>query len=154
MKKIFIWILLIFWILLLLHADSVQAEDLEPTDVCVTASVLNGRAKPSKKSRVEAIFDNGDQLTAIGWSANHHWVEVRGGEPGTVWVWWEYVTERTDEFTVINDGKSKIKLRKEPYGTVTGYLKPNKELVIDRVIFGWGHSNKGWIELYYVTEED
>lgn len=154
MKKVFVWILLILWFLCLFHPAKADTEEVELIEMYVTASRLNGRAKPLKKSSIEALFDKGDSVEAIGWSKNHHWIEVKGGEPGTVWVWWEYLTERTDEFTVINDGSTKLKIRKEPYGTVTGYLKPGKELIIDQVIFGWGHSNKGWIELIYTMEED
>ena len=154
MKKILIWILIAIWFFILFgdysHANS---ETMEKSEMYVTASILNGRSKPSKKSSVEARFDFNDVVDAVGWSNNHHWIEVIGGETGTVWVWWEYVTERTDEFKVVNDQKSKVKIRKEPYGRLTGYLKPGKSLTIDRVIFGWGHCSRGWIELNYLTEE-
>lgn len=152
MKKLLVWIFILLWILLLLHSDSVHAEEMEPTDMYVTASVLNGRAKPTIKSSVEAFFDNGDVVHAISWSKNRHWIEVEGGENGTVWVWWEYVSERTDEFTITNDNSYKVKIRKKPGSTVIGYLKPGKTAIIDRVIFGWGHCQLGWIDLNLVTE--
>lgn len=147
MRKI---ISLIFMVLFLFSLALAE----ETTEMYVTASQLNGRANPSRKASVEARFDRGDSIEAIDWSKDHHWIEVTGGETGTVWVWWEYVTERIDTFTVRNNFGSKVKIRKEPYGTVTGYLKNNKTLVIDRVIFGWGHSKRGWIDLKYVTEEE
>ena len=153
MKKILIWIFIILWMLCFLHVEEAHANDIESTEMYVTASLLNGRSKPSKKSSVEARFDCNDLVTAVGWSDNHHWIEVYGGETGTVWVWWEYVTERTDEFVATNDQKYKVKIRKEPYGRLSGYLKPGKSVNIDRVIFGWGHCSKGWIELDYLTEE-
>ena len=142
---IFIWVA----VPLLAHSES-----METTDMYVTASLLNGRATPSKKAQIAARFDRGDSVTAYDWSDNHHWIEVSGGETGTVWIWWEYVTERTDEFTVYNDWGTKIKIRSEPFGHVIGYLKKGGELHIDKVVLGWGHSNRGWIELRYVTEED
>lgn len=153
MKKIIVWIFIALWALCLLCTDDVHAEEIESVDMYVTASVLNGRAKPSKKASIEARFDHNDIVTTLDWSKDHHWIEVDGGETGTVWVWWEYLTERTDEFTVSNGRSYKVKIRKEPYGRLVGYLKPGKTLVIDRVIFGWGHCSKGWIELNYLTEE-
>lgn len=131
-----------------------QAEDFdEPTRLYVTAKLLNGRAKPSKKSMVEARFDRGDILEAWGWSEKHHWIEVTGGEMGTVWVCWEYVTERLDESTWYNATGSKVKIRKEPFGTVIGYLPKDKDIVVDRIVLGWGHFSKGWVDLSYFEEE-
>ena len=130
-----------------------KAED-ETVKMYVTASHLNGRARPSKKSKIEALFDYGDVVDAWQWSPKHHWIEVSGGETGTVWVCWEYLTERLDESTWWNGSGKKVKIRKEPFGTVIGYLPRDGEVVVDRVIFGWGHCNKGWINLEYLTEEN
>ena len=150
--SIVVFLFIVFvWVIIPLFASS---EEVETTPMYVTASLLNGRASPSKKATVEARFDNGDEVTALWWSGNHNWVEVVGGETGTVWVWWEYLTERTDEFVVWNDYGTKVKIRNRPYGTVIGYLKKDGELWIDQVIFGWGHSNRGWVDLRYLTEED
>lgn len=153
---LFVFAVIIFvWVILpILDYSSAHAEDNEATSVYVTASMLNGRSDPRKSAYVAAKFDRGDKLDALNWSRNHNWVEVKGGETGTVWVWWEYVTERTDEYPVYNDYGSRIKIRNKPHGRVVGYLKKNEELFIDKVLFGWGHSDKGWIELKYVTEED
>ena len=126
----------------------------EQTTLIVTASILNGRAKPKRTASVEAFFDEGDTLTALGWSKNHHWIEVKGGETGTVWVWWEYVTERTDEVMMWNCSGSKVKIRKEPYGTVIAHLKKDGEVLIEQVLFGWGRCKQGWIDLQYLMEED
>lgn len=147
---VFLFVIFV-WIIVPLIAN---AEPYETTRMYVTASLLNGRATPSKKATVEARFDRGDDVETLGWSKNHHWIEVIGGETGTVWVWWEYLTERTDEFYVWNNYGSKVKIRSEPFGRVIGYLKNDGELIIDRVIFGWGHSKQGWVNLEYLTEED
>ena len=131
-----------------------QAEEADiPSRLYVTAKLLNGRATPSKKAKVEARFDKGDTVDAWGWSKSHHWIEVTGGETGTVWVFWEYVTERTDDSTWWNNSGSKVKIRKEPFGTVIGYLQKDGEIVVDRIILGWGHFSKGWIDLSYLEEE-
>lgn len=142
----------ILWLLLL--PVPTKAEETEMTKLTVTANMLNGRAKPGKQSSVEAVFDRGDILEALGWSENHHWIEVRGGETGTVWVWWGYVSERTDETRWWNNCGTKVKIRKEPFGTVTKYLKRGGEVVVDQIVLGWGHCSDGWIDLSYLTEED
>lgn len=122
----------------------------------VTANRLNGRSAPRKTASKEALWDQGDELIPTGeWSESHKWIEVKGGETGTVWCDIRYVTERTDEFVVVNIDYNKVKLRKTPVvGTVIGYLKRDKELWIDQVVLGWGHSSRGWIDLSLVYEED
>ncbi len=151
MKRIFAVLLVLVLLFGICHAEE-SYED--PVYMTVLASRLNGRARPSKKSFVEAFYDKGDYVKAYGWSDNHHWIEIAGGETGTVWVWWEYLTERTDEFPVWNGYGSKVKIRKEPFGKVIGYLKKDAEVYIDQVVFGWGHCSKGWVDLSYLTEED
>ena len=136
--------------------DISRGEENEPyTIMYVTASQLNGRAEPSKKAMIEAQFDHLDEVRVISWSKNHHWIEVIGGETGTVWVWWEYLSEQQEDYTTWwNEYGSAVKIRKEPYGKVIGYLKKGKEVVVTQTIFGWGKTDKGWIDLSYLTEED
>ena len=130
-----------------------RAEDPGPMEMYVEASLLNGRAEPNKKAKVEALFDQGNTVTAWCWSENHHWIEVTGGETGTVWVWYEFLNEETEPSIWVNDYGSKVKIRKEPFGTVIGYLKNGKEVEIEQIIFGWGRCSRGWIDLFYLTEE-
>ena len=121
----------------------------------VTARLLNGRASPSKRARIEAFFDEGDVLYCLRWSKDHHWIEAEAGEGGTVWVWWEYLNEQEEEYSVWwNDSGTRIKIRKEPFGRVVGYLKRDGEVVVDRIVFGWGKCERGWIDLQFLTEED
>lgn len=105
---------------------------------------------------METQFDCGFDLEATGeWSNDRRWVEVYGGECGTVWCDIRYVTERPEEFMVCNIDYPKIKIRKTPVdGKVIGYLKKDKEVYIDRVVLGWGHCKQGWIDLSLVYEED
>lgn len=152
--RIVLAVLIFGFVIFVWFVIPMSARSEELTEMYVTASLLNGRAAPSKRSTVEARFDRGDPVSAFEWDEKHHWIEVIGGETGTVWVWWEYLTERTDEFWVWNDYGSKVKIRSEPFGKVTGYLKKGGELLIDQVLFGWGHSKRGWVNLYYLTEED
>ena len=88
--------LLIFLLTMVLIVSGAQSEN---SMICATASVqtklLNGRAAPRKKATVEARFDYGDKLELTGeWSDDHTWVEVIGGETGTVWVSIRYISER------------------------------------------------------------
>ena len=154
LKKLLAFIVMISMIFSLAFAEKVDENKRETTTLYVTANRLNGRARPSKQSSVEARFEKGDPLKAYGWDESHNWIEVIGGETATVWIWWEYVTERTDSFDVWNGYGEKVKLRKKPFGKVTGYLKNDGELLIDQVVLGWGHSSRGWIDLSYLTEED
>lgn len=123
----------------------------------VIVKLLNGRMTPSKGAIRTAFFDEGDVLELTGrWSDDHDWVEVFAGEAGTCWVARQYVSERTEPFTVYNRDYKKIKIRKKPYekSKVTGYLRKEREIEITKVLLGWGKCSLGWIDLYYVEEED
>lgn len=131
--------------------------NMEGHTVIVTAKLLNGRMNPSKGAMKTAFFDRGDTIELTGyWSDDHEWVEVYAGEAGACWVAKQYVTERTGSFTVVNNDYNKVKIRKKPTekSKTTGYLKQGKEIEITQVILGWGRCKLGWIDLYYVQEED
>lgn len=102
------------------------------------------------------MWEKNDDLQPTGeWSKTYKWIEVYGGECEKAWVDIRYVSERTEEFVVINLWHNKVKIRKDPVnGKVVGYLRKNKELWIDQVVLGWGHCSKGWIDLSLVYEED
>ena len=133
--------------------SSAEAEDEEYAELYVTADVLNGRAWPSKKSKIEAVFDYGDRLKPTGrW--NGEWIEVEGGESGTVWVHYKYVSERILPFEVVNENNGKVKIRSKPgkSGKIKGYVKRGKTVEIDQVVLGWGHCSRGWVDLKYFSE--
>ena len=151
---LFILILLVLAGCALLDLESAQSE--EYTELLrVTANHLNGRSAPGKKNRIEAMFDEGDILEATGeWNKTHTWVEVKGGENGTVWCDARYVNALEQPITVKYKGKGKVKIRKTPVnGKITGYLKSGKEIEITQVVLGWAKCSKGWIDLDYLTEE-
>ena len=131
-----------------------QAED-EPAPLIVTATHLNGREHPRKTAIPAALYDCGDRIHPTGeWSRDRKWVEIEGGESGTVWVYYEYVTERTEPFRAVNASDGKVKVRSVPGGgRVNGYIKRGKAVTVDRVIMGWGHCSKGWIDLDYFRED-
>lgn len=137
-------------------AQAYEDTNTEGHFVTVTARLLNGRINPSKKAMITAFFDLGDTVELTGrWSDDHDWVEVIAGEAGNCWVARQYVTERTDPFTVYNRDYSKVKIRKKPgeRSKVVGYLRKNRKIEITKVLLGWGKCKLGWIDLYYVEED-
>ena len=135
-----------------------RAEEIEPEyhELYVLPNHLNGRATPRKTGRKEALFDYGDILTPTGkWSKDHKWVEVEGGEPGTVWVYYEYVSERFAPIIAQNLGKQKVRIRSIPFdGKTTGYLKSGQKIEVTQIVLGWGKTSKGWIDMSYLVWED
>ena len=131
-------------------------EDREWPGLYVTASVLNGRSEPTKKAGITAFFDYGDKIQPTGeWSRNGEWVEIQGGENGTAWVYYKFVTARKKPFTVTNENNGKIKVRSRPggKGRLKGYIRHGKTIEIDQVINGYGHCSRGWVDLDYFIEE-
>ena len=86
--KVTVWAFVV--VLLLILSSSAKCETL----YC-TASSLNGRASPSINARVEAHFEYGDELEVIGY--NDNWIEVEGGETGTVFVSANYVASSLEK---------------------------------------------------------
>ena len=142
--------------LLPLVTYSTMAENGPETAVLIVQTrLLNGRSAPRKTASIEARFDYGDTLIETGeWSKNHEWVEVEGGETGTVWVHINYVSERT-HYTVTNEKHKTVKVRKWPFtGKVTHYIKKGQKIDIEQVVLGWGKTKWGWVDLDYFVEED
>ena len=131
-----------------------EAEE-EYAPLYVTANTLNGRYHPNKRSPIEAEFYYADELKTTGRiSKDREWIEVYGGESGTVWVCIKYVTERYAPFTVTNENNGKVKIRSlHGGGKLKGYVQHGKSIEIDRVVLGWGHTKKGWVDLEYFIEE-
>lgn len=119
----------------------------------VRTKLLNGRAAPRKKATVEARFDYGDKLELTGeWSNDHKWVEVIGGETGTVWVSIRYISERK-HFTAKNVDYKEVKVRDWPVnGKVHHKIKKGQTVEIEQVVLGWGKTKYGWVDLYYLEE--
>lgn len=154
MKKLIALLISIILLCSFAFAEEIE-EDWTSKKLYVTATLLNGRATPSKKATVEARFDKYDIVKATGeWSKNHEWVEVCGGETGTVWCAVKYLSEITQPVIYRNMSQSKIKIRKKPFnGTVVKYLKPNKTIEILQIVNGWGRSKSGWIDISYLVED-
>lgn len=156
MKKIISAILIFFLLFSCCLAEEDEEDIWISKELHVIANLLNGRAKPSKKSTVEARFDKYDTVEATGeWSNNHEWVEVMGGESGTVWCSIQYVSEIYEPVIYENRGRQRIKIRKKPIdGRVVAYLYGGKTIKITQIVNGWGKSKKGWIDMSYLVEGD
>ena len=150
-------------ILMLLTATAATGEDLSTSNsssetssihVYVRTELLNGRADPRKTGFIEARFDAGDLLEATGeWSDDHHWIEVVGGETGTVWVYADYVSETKRDLYYINNDYKKVKIRSKPVnGKIVSYLKKGKKIKITAIVLGWGKTKKGWIDMSYLEK--
>lgn len=125
-----------------------------PTTLYVKAKLLNGRSEPKKNASIECRFDKDDSILATGnWSNDHHWIEVVGGETGTVWVYADYVSEYQSPVYIVNYDYKKLKIRSRPFdGKITGYLKRDKPVQAECIILGWAKTVKGWINMRYVEE--
>ena len=152
LAKIALLILLIF---VLTNKGLAETFVEEPSILTVQTRLLNGRSAPRKKATVEARFDIGDTLLATGeWSKDHQWIEVAGGETGTVWVYISYISERKHYYAKNVDYR-KVKVRKWPVvGKVTGYICRGQVVDITQTVLGWGKTDKGWVDLFYLEEED
>lgn len=148
-------VLLITSCLIPVGAAVAERTSVDPIKMTVQTKLLNGRATPRKRATIEARFDLGDTLLATGeWSKDHQWVEVAGGETGTVWVYISYVSERK-HYYVKNVDYRKVKVRKWPVvGKVTGYIYRGQTVDITQTVLGWGKTDKGWVDLFYLEEED
>ena len=155
-KSLVIFLAVVFLAIILLACALFMNPAIGEGDakLLVTASILNGRAWPRTTAKIEAFYDDGEWVDATGkWSDDRKWIEVIGGETGTVWCAMKYLTERPMTFKVINENRSSVKIRKHPVdGAVVGYLKPGKTLKITQVVLGWGKCKSGWVDLDYLVE--
>lgn len=152
MTKFFkIWWKAVLWflaaILLLILPSISQGETL----YC-TASTLNGRAEPSKKARVEAQFSYGDEMEVVGYTDN--WIEVVGGETGTVFVSAKYCASSLEKVKYQNTSGGRVIIRESPEGKKKNdWIKANKKVTISAEVDGWGYiADRGWIDLSYFNE--
>ena len=117
----------------------------------VNVSELNGRAKPSKNSSIEAIFDRGMDLYAIELNSNG-WVEVKGGETGTVWCKAKYLSNYLGTRKWKNISGGSVNMRENPCANSkrVGKIKDGRTMRISAEVFGWGYiKDQGWVDLSY-----
>ena len=114
---------------------------------------LNGRAQPDKHASVEARFDNGAQVESVSTSGD--WVEVVGGETGTVWCKAEYLSSFASGCVLYrNTSGGRVFVRSEPCGAKTGRVGADKTVSVRNIVNGWGYIGTGWVDLSYFSKED
>jgi len=153
MFKKLIFLFLVF--ALIFGVSFAEEENNEHSNLIVITDTLNGRFRPNKKASVLAEYEFGDILIPTGkWSKDHMWVQVLHPEEEYVWVNVNYISERLDIFEVYTLCDTKVRIRKSPgSGKTTGYLKKEQHVEVDQVVLGFGHTDKGWIDLSYFIEE-
>lgn len=142
---------MILLILILLALLFLPLKSAAETLFC-TASTLNGRAEPSKKARVEAQFSYGDEMEVVGYTDN--WIEVVGGEIGTVFVSAKYCASSLEKVKYENTSGGRVIIRESPEGKKKNdWIKANKKITISAEIGGWGYiADRGWVDLSYFSE--
>lgn len=119
----------------------------------VTASELNGRAMPNRHSSVEAIFEKGWDLVPTG-NVKGNWVEVYGGETGTVWCSADYLSEINEPVVFENISSGRVRSRTTPNGKARGWVHSNESVTVTRIVNGWGYvEDCGWVSLEYFIEK-
>ena len=147
---VFVFLFITALFLFLYHPLFGVAETLY---VRTNGDYLNGRSQPDKHASVEAHFDNGDQVEAVSTSGG--WVEVVGGETGTVWCKAEYLSSSALEGALYrNTSGGRVFVRSEPCGAKTGRVEANKTVTVQNVVDGWGYIGTGWVDLSYFSKED
>lgn len=142
---------LLITICFLMFASTAMADEVR--NLYVTASVLNGRSEPNKSASVESRFEYGDQVKPTG-NITSKWIEVYGGETGTVWCHSDYLSEFPTKVRFTNVSGGRVRVRKTPNGKHIGWISAGKTITIQNVIDGWGKiQNVGWVDLQYFSEE-
>lgn len=133
---------------LMLMCECANAESV----VYVTASKLNGRDEAAFDAHVESHFYRGEALDVVGYSGD--WVEVVGGETGTVFVHSSYVIN-TEVIPVDNTAytvtsKGRVHVRKLPNGSHARWVYNGDVLVATWLTDGWAFVGNGWVSMKYL----
>lgn len=132
------------------HANA----ESETQAVYVTASELNGREEPDMSASIEAHFYRGDELEAIGYKCG--WVEVYGGETGTVWCKAEHLTECSVDADYVNTSGGRVFIHAElgdDSKSPSHAVESRKRVTFTRVLYGYGYMGKGWVEMRFFEQE-
>lgn len=122
----------------------------------VNTRLLNGRQYPTTDSSREAFFEEGETVEAIQLNEKG-WVEVYGGETGTVWCKAEYLSEQPEPRKWKNTSGGSVNLRRNPSieAKRVGRIKAGRIMRISAEIMGWGYiKDQGWVDLSYFEVVD
>ena len=144
MKKIIILILLFLTIVI----NNVMAES---TTLVVTVDELNGRAEPTTKSSIEMRLYKDDEVTFVSYTDG--WVEIIGGETGTVFCKAEYLSEKNANLgTYKNISGGRVHVRDSIEGKRIDSIAANKNIEVSSIILNWGYIGNGWVDLQYFEQ--
>ena len=129
-----------------LFACPLSLASADGTIMYVTASELNGRYEASTDSSIEAHFYYGDEVEAV--SQKKGWIEVIGGECGTVWCKADYLTETLETLIYTNTSGARVRVRNLPEGDKRiRWIEENESVSVQRTAFGWGYVGDGYIDM-------
>lgn len=144
MKKIIIFVLLFLTIV-------INNSMAESTTLVVTVDELNGRAEPTTKSSVEMHLYKDDEVTFVSYTDG--WVEIIGGETGTVFCKAEYLSEKDANLgTYKNISGGRVNVRDNIEGKKINSIAANKNIEVSSIILNWGYIGNGWVDLQYFEQ--
>lgn len=152
-RKTAFWLLFILAVSVLVVVAASRAASAEVLYVCTSGDDLNGRARPDPHARVEMHIPNGDSVQAV--SRVEGWVEVVGGETGTVWCAQQYLSSSKEAAKYRNTSGGRVFVRDDVQGAKNGLVVSNNKVVtVRRQLSGWGFIGTGWVDLQYFSKED
>ena len=125
---------------------------------CLGDSV-NCRRGPDKNDISVCRLSKGQVCYGVYYE--NSWVAIDSGlessdESGhwLLYVRWEYLSERLDEFRAKNTSNGHVNIRSEPRKDAkkVGRIKKGKIVTVTKVLFGYGYIGSGWVDLSYFTE--
>lgn len=142
------WVMFLCVLLLLLELPSASCETLY---VVTQGDDLNGRSEPSIHAPVEMRIPNGEAVQSV--SSQNGWVEIVGGETGTVWCREEYLSSAPEASKFRNVSGGRVFVRDTVKGHKTGLEVPaNKTVTVRIQRDGWGKVSSGWVDLSFFEE--
>lgn len=144
MRKIIIFVLLFLTII-------INNAIAESTTLVVIVDELNGRAEPTTKSSVEMRLYKDDEVTFVSYTDG--WVEIIGGETGTVFCKAEYLSEKNANLgTYKNTSGGRVHVRDSIEGKRIDSIAVNKNVEVSSIILNWGYIGNGWVDLEYFEQ--
>jgi hypothetical protein len=112
---------------------------------------LSGRAEPDKDSFLECKFYPGDEMIPTG-DAKDGYIEVIGGETGTVWVNEKYVIS-SKTGTVKSNGRVNVRSEPDSNSSHVKWVYDGDTIEIYTESSGWIKTDGGWINGNFVEAD-
>ena len=146
-----VWLILFLFILFLaLIAATAKAE----TYYVTANGGLNLRWEPNKRSRVEAVAEQGEELEVT--ALDGQWATVQWGAD-TLYCSISYLSQQEPSQTngqgkIASNGR--VALRDMPGGKRVGWMHNGDKVSISGVVDGWCRTEKGYVAQEYVEMEE